>query len=86
MYRTIIAFNDLQDNERSYRVGETFPRPGLRVSKARLEELSTNNNRMGYPLIKAVEGPEKAAEAEPKEMLAEAAKPAQKVRKSRKKE
>lgn len=54
MYRAIIAFNDLQDNQRSYAVGEEYPRPGLHVTKARIKELSTADNRMGFPLIKEV--------------------------------
>ena len=51
MYRARVAFNDLQDNERSYAVGEVFPRPGLRVTAERLQELSGTHNRMGFPLI-----------------------------------
>lgn len=54
MYRAIIPFCDLQDNGRSYEAGEAFPRPGLSVSKARLNELSTDSNRMGFPLIEEV--------------------------------
>ena len=54
MYRVIYAFNDLNDNSRSYRVGEEFPRPGLRVTKARLKELSTDENKAGIQLIEYV--------------------------------
>jgi len=56
MYRVIVAFCDLKDNNHSYDVGETYPRKGLRVSAARYAELSGSENRMGFPLIKAVEG------------------------------
>ena len=85
MYRAIMDFVDLQDNERSYRAGETFPRPGLRVTKARLAELAGNDNKMGFPLIEAVEAPVEAGKAEDKEIQAESEKPAVKPRRSRKK-
>ena len=63
MYRTLVAFNDLQDNQRSYRAGETYPRPGLKASKARLTELSTNDNRMGFPLIEQIPSPPRKRKA-----------------------
>lgn len=59
MYRALIPFCDLQDNGRSYDAGETFPRSGLRVTAERLKELSTNENRMGFPLIEKVPDVEK---------------------------
>ena len=59
MYQAIIDFVDLQDNEHSYKAGENFPRKGLRVSAERLAELAGSDNRMGFPLIKAVEEPAK---------------------------
>ena len=57
MYRTIARFTDLQDNNRLYRVGDEFPRPGLKVSKKRLQELSTNANRRKIPLIAEIAPP-----------------------------
>ncbi|PTF19881.1 Rho termination protein [Staphylococcus devriesei] len=55
MYKVIEYFTDLQDDDYTYNVGDTFPRKGLTVSKERLTELSTKNNRQNKPLIKRVE-------------------------------
>ncbi len=55
MYRVIKAFTDLQDNNHAYSVGDTFPRKGLKVSKARIAELASDKNRRGIPLIVKVE-------------------------------
>ena len=54
-YRVIHTFRDLQDEEYVYKVGDKYPRKG-RTSKARLEELSTADNKIGVPLIEEVEG------------------------------
>lgn len=50
-YRAAIDFADLQDGKHFYRAGDTFPREGLTVSAARLDELSGSDNRAGKPLI-----------------------------------
>ncbi|MEB8094143.1 Rho termination factor N-terminal domain-containing protein [Staphylococcus caprae] len=55
MYKVIKYFTDLQDNSHEYHVGDPFPRTGLDVSKERLTELSTDNNRQNKPLIERVE-------------------------------
>lgn len=57
MYKAIKHFVDLQDNNHDYREGDVFPRPGLEVSDARIEELAGPNNRQGVPLIALVEKP-----------------------------
>lgn len=54
MYKTIVYFEDLQDNNYPYAEGDVFPRDGLEVSESRLEELSGHANRRGIPLIKLV--------------------------------
>lgn len=54
-YRAAVDFFDLQDNNRLYHAGDTFPRDGLSVTAERIEELAGDHNRMGYPLIKKVE-------------------------------
>lgn len=54
-YEVIHYFTDLQDFDHPYRVGDTFPRSGMRVSEERLKELSGSNNKQRKPLIKAVE-------------------------------
>lgn len=55
MYKVIKYFTDLQDDDYEYNVGDSFPRAGLDVSKERLTELSTDNNRQNKPLIERVE-------------------------------
>ncbi len=51
MYKVLKYFEDLQDNNRPYNPGDTFPRRGLKPTKERLEELSTSKNRRKTPLI-----------------------------------
>lgn len=62
MYKVVVRFRDLQDNNRVYNVGDQFPRDGARVGDARIQELSTGANRRGVPLIEVV--PEASSEAE----------------------
>ena len=70
MYKVVKKFQDLQDNRYSYQVGDIFPRDGMKVSKERLEELSSINNRRHTPLIKLIEEPKvekvKEIKVEPK--------------------
>lgn len=49
-----MMFSDLQDGGHVYRAGDVFPRDGMDVSKERLAELSSANNRRGKPLIAEV--------------------------------
>jgi len=97
-YIVIERFADLQDDNRIYEAGDTYPRPGLDVSPERLAELAGSDNRMGEPLIVgvdapcdkcAVEAPETPVEpgnSEPRETPTEPPKSAQRGRRSRKKE
>lgn len=55
MYKVVKHFLDLQDNNHSYDVGDTYPRKGFDVLPTRIKELSTSKNRQGVPLIKEVE-------------------------------
>ncbi|MFL1998356.1 hypothetical protein VYF65_004156 [Lysinibacillus irui] len=52
-YKVIYMFRDLQDNDHIYKVGDKYPRKG-RVAKARIEELSSTDNKIGVPLIKEI--------------------------------
>ena len=54
-YKVTRYFTDLQDNDHAYNAGDTFPREGMEVSKARIEELAGSSNKQGRPLIEAVE-------------------------------
>lgn len=65
MYEVLRSFADLQDNGYVYNVGDIFPHVGKNVSEARYHELSTNNNKIGVPLIKEV-----AVEAEEEKEIA----------------
>lgn len=51
MYRVVNFFVDLQDDEHPYEVGDVFPRRGKDVTKERLRELLSSDNRRGMPLI-----------------------------------
>lgn len=53
--KVIKYFTDLQDNNHEYNEGDVFPREGKEVSEERLAELSTKNNRQGFPLIERVQ-------------------------------
>lgn len=54
-YKVIHYFTDLQDFNHPYKVGDEFPRLGLKVSDKRLEELASSKNKQGKPLIEKVE-------------------------------
>ena len=61
MYKVIKSFTDLQDNNYAYHVGDTFPHNGVEVDSERIEELSSDKNRLGVPLIEEiVENPKRA--------------------------
>ena len=51
MYKVIRYFTDLQDNDYPYNEGDIFPREGMTVTKERIEELSSANNKQLRPLI-----------------------------------
>ncbi|ARA98612.1 hypothetical protein [Geobacillus thermodenitrificans] len=53
-YVVIKDFRDLQDNLHLYRAGDKYPRKG-RVKKERIEELMSDKNLAGEPLIAQVE-------------------------------
>jgi hypothetical protein len=54
-YRVIKFFTDMQDGNHEYKVGDTYPREGVKVSPARIHELSTDENRQNEPLIQEAE-------------------------------
>ena len=54
MYKVIKSFTDLQDNNYAYYVGDTFPHNGVEVGAERIEELASNKNRLGIPLIEEI--------------------------------
>lgn len=50
-YKVIHAFTDSQDFNHIYRVGDTYPRSGLKIAESRLRELASNKNKRKTPLI-----------------------------------
>ena len=54
-YKVIAYFEDLQDDNHPYNVGDVFPRDNKTVTKERIKELATTQNRRKIPLIKKVE-------------------------------
>lgn len=50
-YKVIHAFTDTQDFNHIYRVGDVYPRSGMRVSEQRLNELATTKNKQKRALI-----------------------------------
>ena len=54
MYKVIKYFTDLQDNNYAYYVGDTFPHNGVEVDAERIEELASDKNRLGVPLIEEI--------------------------------
>lgn len=83
MYKALVRFADLQDGNRIYEAGETYPRLGFDVGPQRIAELAGRDNRMGYPLIQAVEPPVKTRMPEDGEVVAKQPRTPQKGRRSR---
>lgn len=65
-YKVIHFFTDLQDFNHAYRVGDVFPRQGMKVSEERIAELLGNKNKQGKPLIALEKETVKASEKEEK--------------------
>lgn len=62
MYKVVKHFVDLQDNNYSYKVGETYPRKGYTATDERIAELAGKENKQGEPLIKKVKSAKKTAD------------------------
>lgn len=78
MYVVIVRFADIEDGKHIYEAGDTFPRPGLNVTKERIAYLAGSDNRMGYPLIRP-ETPVEPPKELPKETVSQPAKTAKKA-------
>lgn len=57
MYKVIYdEFYDMKDKTKHvYQKNDIFPFDGRKISAKRIEELSTENNRIGVPLIEKIE-------------------------------
>lgn len=64
MYKVIVRFVDLKDNNRLYQVGDIYKGTNLK----RIEELSSTNNKRGVALIKEVVEESKEKPTEEKEV------------------
>ena len=68
-YKVIKAFTDMQDGNYAYDpknpARNTYPRKGLNVLQSRINELASNKNRQGSPLIEEIEDtkPEKKSKS-----------------------
>lgn len=54
MYKVIHYFTDLQDDNYAYRVGDIYPREGITVTSARINDLLSGSNRRGLQLIEEI--------------------------------
>lgn len=54
MYKVVRYFEDITDNRFPYDEGDTYPREGVKPTKERIEELSSEKNAQGVALIKKV--------------------------------
>ena len=55
MYKVVVLFTDLQDDNHLYNVGDIYPRKGRRATKKRIAELASIENKRGVQLIAEVE-------------------------------
>ncbi|MBZ5203197.1 hypothetical protein HU147_18500 [Planomicrobium chinense] len=55
-YVVVHDFTDLQDKNKIYRTGDTYPSPAnKKISEKRLNELASKDNKQGIQVIRAVE-------------------------------
>lgn len=59
MYRVVELFHDLQDKRYCYKPGDPYPREGIKVTKKRIAELASTNNKRGIVLIEKVKDDQK---------------------------
>lgn len=51
-YKVIHDFYDVNDDRQLYKIGDKYPKGRKQGTKERLAELSSKDNKAGYPLIK----------------------------------
>ncbi|MGV3187193.1 Rho termination factor N-terminal domain-containing protein [Staphylococcus chromogenes] len=51
LYKVEVQFLDGQDDNHLYKVGDVYPRVGIKPTQERIEELSTDNNRRNVVAI-----------------------------------
>ena len=77
-YKVIKNFTDLQDKNHKYVAGDQYPRNGLTVSDERINELATNKNKRGTPMIEKIVDKPVELENEP-EIAADPVEPVKKA-------
>jgi hypothetical protein len=68
MAKVIKSFFDLQDSNYEYKAGDTYPRKDYKPTKARIDELAGNKNKLGFAVIE-VDNPKE--ETKPKKKTKE---------------
>lgn len=66
MYKVIKSFTDMQDGNFAYQVGDEYPRKGMSVLQSRINELASDKNRQGVPLIAEIPEVEEKPKKKPK--------------------
>lgn len=67
-YKVISPFLDLEDGKHIYHEGDNYPYDGQTPSKRRVQQLSTNGNKLGRPLIVKMQDSKKDHENEPEDV------------------
>lgn len=70
-YKVIHAFKDLKDKNYIYVENNKYPREGLKPGKKRIEELLSDKNKIGKPLIQLIETEHKEEKTENEEKVSE---------------
>lgn len=55
LYKVEVQFLDGQDDNHLYKVGDVYPRVGIKPTQERIEELSTDNNRRNVVAISKID-------------------------------
>lgn len=67
-YKVISSFLDLEDGKHIYHEGDDYPYDGQTPSKRRVQQLSTNGNKLGRSLIVKMQDSKKDHENEPEDV------------------
>ena len=67
MYKVVRYFEDAQDGNHAYNVGDVFPRKGVTVSQQRINDLMSGNNFQQVQLIALDTSAEKTKEEKKEE-------------------
>lgn len=54
MFEVVRAFRDYKNNDHYYAVGDTYPVPGYKPTKARIKELVEGTNKNGKVYLREI--------------------------------